>query len=162
MAKAKSSIGPVALGAAPAPGPTSSRSIRLITVPPDICKVFGTNDVRITVSGKAQRLETFELPVSGSANLYADPQDSDLIPLFPEDSTTIGPKVTFTPSAADGTWEITLTDTCDPGTPTSPGEAQTRRLVIYYKYETEFEVYVLVESVEFSIPACSAIGDCPS
>ena len=142
----------------------SSRfSILHITLPPDlICQVPSSTVVRVTVSGRAPRLQTFDFPVEAKALLYPDPQPEDQVPLFPEASSSLGDAVTFTPSTTNGNWTIELNDSCDPGTfdPPVEGQPRPRRLVVWYRYETEFDVHYLVDAAEFSIPGCQDIDDC--
>lgn len=112
---------------------------------PTYCKQ--TNGlVRISLEGESLNLQGFGYPTTGFAVHYA--AQPSPIPFYPDDSGGLSTTEEIDVDPGTGEWECRLLDSCDT-TPTP------RTVIVWYKYETEFDVHWLVEVFPITIPACT-------
>ena len=124
----------------PAPQPTAS-----------FCKQ-SNGIVRIILEGTAIRLQGFDYPTTGFAVHYSAKPDP--VPFYPDNSGGLSTAEEFEVDSTNGKWTCTLLDLCD------NAALRDRTIVVWHKYESDFDVHWLVEVFTLKIPICGDIAAC--
>ncbi len=110
--------------------------------------------VRITLNGTALQLEGFGYPRGGGAMHYETLPP--VITPHPTASDGLSAVVPFTVDPDVGTWSCTLLDSC------STGSTTPRDVVIWYRYESNYDVYWMIEVLPITIPDCDDTVNLPN
>src|SRR5262245_3606090 len=126
----------------PAPQPTAS-----------FCKQ-ANGVIRINLQGDSINLEGFGFPATGFAVHYATKPSP--VPIHPDDSFGLSTAEEININPATGDWTCTLLDACDDVNLTE------RTIVVWYKYESDFDVHWLIETFSMTpkMPVCDDIPAC--
>jgi hypothetical protein len=121
--------------------------------PPDVSFCKQTEPlVKVTLSGTALKIEGFGFPQQVFAVHYVERPDT--IPAFPNSSGTVGGiQEANVVDTSNGNWdELTLVDICNDEIGDPPQNLRT--VVVWYRYENEFDIYWLLEVFTIEIPLC--------